>query len=211
MVKGQLIIITSPSGGGKGTLIAELMKLGDRLGYSVSYTTRPKRPGEIDGRDYSFISVEEFERRIGDGEFIEFAKVHGNYYGTSRSRVEAMIAEGVDVILEIDVQGAADVMKAVPGAVSIFILPPSFETLAKRLASRNTEGPEQLKLRLTNAFDEVARYDEFEYVVINDNVSDAVRRLESIVLGERQRRTRQTDAIQAILDSFDRSKLETER
>lgn len=211
MVKGQLIIITSPSGGGKGTLIAELMKLGDRLGYSVSYTTRPKRPGEIDGRDYSFISVEEFERRIGDGEFIEFAKVHGNYYGTSRSRVEAMIAEGVDVILEIDVQGAADVMKAVPGAVSIFILPPSFETLAKRLASRNTEGPEQLKLRLTNAFDEVARYDEFEYVVINDNVSDAVRRLESIVLGERQRRTRQTDAIQAILDSFDRSRLETER
>lgn len=210
-MKGQLIIITSPSGGGKGTLIAELMTLGDRLGYSVSYTTRPKRPGEIDGKDYSFISIEEFERRIGNGEFIEFAKVHGNYYGTSRPRVEAMIAEGVDVILEIDVQGAANVMKAVPGAVSIFILPPSFETLAKRLSSRNTEGPEQLKLRLTNAFDEVARYHEFEYVVINDNVSDAVRRLESIVLGERQRRTRQTDAIQAILDSFDRSKLETER
>lgn len=203
---GNLIIITSPSGGGKGTLISELMKRGVGIGYSVSYTTRPMRQGEADGTDYSFISVEEFEKRIADGEFLEYAKVHDNYYGTSKARVQRLIAEGVDVILEIDVQGAADVLKTLPDAVSIFILPPSFEALAQRLRARNTEKPEQLRLRLRNSFDEVRRFDEFEYVVINDNIADAVRRLESIIVGERQRRTRQTEAIKDILDSFDTSK-----
>lgn len=205
-MKGNLIIITSPSGGGKGTLIAELMKRGVGIGYSVSYTTRPKRHNEVEGKDYSFISVEEFERRIGNDEFLEYATVHGSYYGTSRTRVESLIAEGVDVILEIDVQGAADVLKKLPDAVSIFILPPSFQELSQRLRSRNTENPEQLKVRLRNSFDEVRRYDEFEYVVINDNIADAVRRLESVILGERQRRTRQTGHIQDILDSFEASK-----
>lgn len=203
---GNLIIITSPSGGGKGTLITELMKRGVGIGYSVSYTTREMRPGEADGTDYSFISAEEFEKRIADGEFLEYAKVHDNYYGTSKTRVQRLIAEGVDVILEIDVQGAADVLKTLPDAVSIFILPPSFEALAQRLRARNTEKPEQLKLRLRNSFEEVRRFDEFEYVVINDNIADAVRRLESIIVGERQRRTRQTEAIKDILDSFDTSK-----
>lgn len=205
-MKGNLIIITSPSGGGKGTLISELMKRGVGIGYSVSYTTREMRSGEANGQDYSFITDGEFEKLIAAGEFLEYAKVHGNYYGTSRSRVEALISEGVDVILEIDVQGAADVLAKLPDAVSIFILPPSFEALAQRLRSRNTEKPEQLKLRLKNSFDEVKRNSEFEYVVINDSVADAVRRLESIIVGERQRRTRQTDAIKDILDSFDASK-----
>ncbi len=205
-MKGNLIIITSPSGGGKGTLITELMKRGVGIGYSVSYTTREMRAGEANGTDYSFITDEEFEKLIAADEFLEYAKVHGNYYGTSRSRVEALINEGVDVILEIDVQGAADVLAKLPAAVSIFILPPSFEALAQRLRSRNTEKPEQLALRLRNSFDEVKRYSEFEYVVINDSVADAVRRLESIIVGERQRRTRQTDAIKDILDSFDTSK-----
>ncbi len=205
-MKGNLIIISSPSGGGKGTLIMELMKRGVGIGYSISYTTRPERPGETDGKDYSFITADEFERRIAGGEFLEYAKVHGNYYGTSRARVEALISEGVDVILEIDVQGAADVLAKLPEAVSIFIMPPSFDALAQRLRSRNTEDPDQLALRLRNSFDEVKRYSEFEYVVINDNIADAVRRLESIIVGERQRRTRQTEAIQDILYSFDTSK-----
>lgn len=205
-MKGNLIIITSPSGGGKGTLIAELMKRGVGIGYSISYTTRPMRQNEVEGKDYSFISVEEFERRIADNEFLEYATVHGNYYGTSRTRVESQIAEGVDVILEIDVQGAADVLKKLPDAVSIFILPPSFQELEQRLRSRNTEDPEQLAVRLRNSFDEVRRNDEFEYVVINDNIADAVRRLESVILGERQRRTRQAAHIQDILDSFEASK-----
>lgn len=205
-MKGNLIIITSPSGGGKGTLIAELMKRGVGIGYSVSYTTRPMRPNEIEGKDYSFIGVEEFERRMANDEFLEFATVHGNYYGTSRVRVESLIAEGVDVILEIDVQGAADVLKKLPDAVSIFILPPSFQELEQRLRSRKTEDPEQLAVRLRNSFEEVRRYDEFEFVVINDNIADAVRRLESIILGERQRRTRQLVQIRDILSNFEASK-----
>mgnify|MGYP001458662884 FL=1 len=205
-MKGNLIIITSPSGGGKGTLIAELMKRGVGIGYSVSYTTRPMRPNEIEGKDYSFIGVEEFERRMANDEFLEFATVHGNYYGTSRVRVESLIAEGVDVILEIDVQGAADVLKKLPDAVSIFILPPSFQELEQRLRSRKTEDPEQLAIRLRNSFEEVRRYDEFEFVVINDNIADAVRRLESIILGERQRRTRQLVQIRDILGNFEVSK-----
>ena len=205
-MKGNLIIITSPSGGGKGTLIAELMKRGVGIGYSVSYTTRPMRSNEAEGKDYSFISVEEFERRIGNDEFLEYATVHGQYYGTSRARVQSLIAEGVDVILEIDVQGAADVLKKLPDAVSIFILPPSFQELEQRLRARNTEDPDQLTVRLRNSFDEVQRYNEFEYVVINDNIADAVRRLESVILGERQRRTRQTVQIQDILDNFEVSK-----
>lgn len=205
-MKGNLIIITSPSGGGKGTLITELMKRGVGIGYSVSFTTRPKRPGEVEGTDYSFVSGVEFEERIAAGEFLEYARVHENYYGTSRARVESMIGEGVDVILEIDVQGAANVMEKLPDAVSIFILPPSFEALAERLRSRKTENPEQLAVRLRNSFEEVPRYSEFEYVVINDNIADAVRRLESIILGDRQRRARQIGAIEGILDSFDTAK-----
>ncbi|MGD9564272.1 MAG: guanylate kinase [Pyrinomonadaceae bacterium] len=205
-MKGNLIIITSPSGGGKGTLIAELMKRGVGIGYSVSYTTRPMRVNEVEGKDYSFISVEEFERRISNDEFLEYATVHGNYYGTSRARVESLVDEGVDVILEIDVQGAADVLKKLPEAVSIFILPPSFQELEQRLRSRKTEDREQLETRLRNSFEEVRRYNEFEFVVINDNIADAVRRLESVILGERQRRTRQTVHIRDILNNFEASK-----
>lgn len=204
---GNLIIITSPSGGGKGTLIAELLKRGTQLGYSVSYTTRPIRPNESDGVEYSFVSIETFENMIDADEFLEFAKVHNNYYGTSRKRIDSLIENGVDVILEIDVQGAANILAKVPDAISIFILPPSFEDLKNRLSSRNTENSEQLELRLRNAFDEVERYVEFEYLVVNDNVPDAVNRLHTIILGERQRRTRQMDLIRDILNSFDRSKL----
>ncbi len=203
---GSLVIITSPSGGGKGTLIAELMKSGLGLAYSVSFTTRPKRAGEQDGKEYSFVSEAEFERLIDEGEFLEHARVHGNYYGTSRSRVEALVGEGIDVILEIDVQGAESVMKTRPDSISIFIMPPSFEALAERLSARKTESSEGLKLRLKNSFDEISRVNLFDYVVINDRIEDAVKRLASVILGERQRQTRQLDSIHAILDSFEASK-----
>ncbi|HMQ03898.1 MAG TPA: guanylate kinase [Pyrinomonadaceae bacterium] len=203
---GSLIIITSPSGGGKGTLIAELMKTGIGVAYSVSYTTRPRRQAEEDGREYTFISVPEFERLIKEDEFLEYARVHDNYYGTSRSRVDTLVRGGEDVILEIDVQGAENVLKIRPDAVSIFILPPSFEALADRLRARNTETQSQLELRLRNSLYEVIRYTEFTYVVVNDNVADAVGKLEAIILAERQRRTRQDDAIRVILDSFEASK-----
>jgi guanylate kinase len=205
-MKGSLIIISSPSGGGKGTLILELMGMGIGIGYSISFTTREKRSGEAEGRDYFFISRKEFETRIAAGEFLEYAEVHGNYYGTSKTFVEALIRDGKDVILEIDVQGAAWVLTRAPDAVSIFIMPPSFEDLTHRLTARATETPEQLSLRLRNSFDEVMGYTNFEYVVVNDDIPIAARRLESIILAERQKRIRQTEAIKDILDSFDVSK-----
>ena len=206
-MNGSLVIITSPSGGGKGTIIKEILKSLPDLEYSVSLTTRAPRVGEVDGRDYMFVTVEEFNAFRDQGGFLEYAEVHGNYYGTSRARIAEQTAAGKDVILEIDVQGATEVLSKAPDTVSIFILPPSYEALAGRLRSRNTESPDQLALRLRNSIIEVSRYSEFEYLVINDNLTDAVDRVRSVILGERQRRTRQTEAIHAILDSFDSSKI----
>src|SRR6187549_236086 len=168
-MNGNLVIITSPSGGGKGTIIKEILKSVPELEYSVSLTTRAPRLGEVDGRDYRFVTVEEFNMFRDRGGFLEYAEVHGNYYGTSREQISEQTAAGNDVILEIDVQGAAEVLAKAPHAVSIFILPPSYEALAERLRSRNTESPDQLALRLRNSVMEVSRYSEFEYLVINDN------------------------------------------
>jgi guanylate kinase len=205
-MKGNLIIISSPSGGGKGTLIKEILRSVPDIGYSVSLTTRPQRQGEEDGRDYFFVSKSEFETFRDEGGFLEFAEVHGNYYGTSLAQTEKMTSEGKDVILEIDVQGASLVLDKLPTAVSIFIMPPSFEALTNRLTARATESAEELSLRLKNSFSEVMGYSKFEYVVINDEVAAASHRLESIILAERHKRVRQTEAIQGILDSFEASK-----
>jgi len=205
-MKGRLIIISSPSGGGKGTLIKEILESVPDLGYSVSFTTRAPRFGEEEGRHYHFVSKAEFEEEINAGGFLEYAEVHGNYYGTSLSQAERMTAEGKDVVLEIDVQGADWVRKRVPDVLSIFILPPSFEVLKARLVSRGTEDPADLELRLKNARSEVMEYTKFEYVLINDEIFTAARRLGAIILAERQRRDRQTEAIYDILNSFDVSK-----
>lgn len=203
---GNLIIISSPSGGGKGTLIRELLASVPDIGYSVSLTTRSRRSGEVDGRDYHFVSLGEFESFRKAGKFLEYAEVHGNFYGTSREQTEKMTTDGKDVILEIDVQGAVSVLATMPAAVSIFILPPSFEALTSRLTARATETTDQLALRLRNSFGEVMQYTEFEYVVVNDEVSAAAGRLRSIVLAERQKRIRQSAVIKDILSSFDKSK-----
>jgi guanylate kinase len=205
-VKGNLIIISSPSGGGKGTLIREILRSTPDIGYSVSYTTRAMRPGEVHKQDYYFISREEFNRHAADGELLEYAEVHGNFYGTHRAVVEKMIAEGRDVILEIDVQGAGLVMQKMPEAVSIFILPPNFDVLKDRLTARATETPEELALRLRNSVEEIRQFTMFEYVVVNDEIAAATERLCSVILGERQKRARQTGAIECILNSFDVSK-----
>ena len=206
-MKGNLIIISSPSGGGKGTLIKEILTTLPNIGYSISYTTRGKRPGEENGREYFFVSQIDFERRIAAGDFLEYAQVHGNWYGTSRSFVEALIAEGKDVILEIDVQGAGWVRRKMPDAIGIFILPPSFEVLRARLTARATEGMDALALRLLNSVEEVKEFSRFGYVVVNDDIASASRRLEAIILAERQRADRQMPLIKDILDSFDKSKL----
>lgn len=208
-MKGNLIIISAPSGGGKGTLIKEIMKNVPQIGYSVSYTTRSIREGEENGRHYYFVSREKFQELIESGEFLEYAEVHGNFYGTSIKQIKGETNLGRDIILEIDVQGAENVRKKMPESVSIFILPPSFEVLKARLTARATEKQEDLELRLDNSFGEVKRYTEFEYIVINDNVERAAGDLERIILSERLRRIRQMRQIQAILDSFDVSNIET--
>ncbi len=202
-MKGNLIIISSPSGGGKGTLIKEILKIVPEIGYSVSFTTRNMREGEQNGRDYFFVSKEEFLNFISEGEFLEFAEVHGNFYGTSIKQVQSELEIGRDIILEIDVQGAHSIIEKMQDAVSIFILPPSFEILQRRLTNRATENEKELQIRLNNSFAEVSRYKEFEYIVINGEIEKAVRDLEVIILAERLKRIRQTTAIQGILDSFD--------
>ncbi len=203
---GNLIIISSPSGGGKGTLIKEVLKNVPHIGYSVSFTTREMRGGEINGRDYFFVSRAEFETLIEEGALLEFAEVHGNFYGTSLKQIKAEIEAGHDVILEIDVQGAAHVREKIPEAVSIFILPPSFAVLAARLTARATEKAADLDLRLKNSFGEVKRFSEFEFVVVNDDVARATGDLQTIILADRLRRVRQSKVIKGILSSFETSK-----
>lgn len=207
MTKGNLIIISSPSGGGKGTLIKEVLGTVPHVGYSVSHTTRFPRFGEEHGRDYLFASKAEFEEQIKSGGFLEYAEVHGNLYGTSLAQTEEMTSGGMDVILEIDVQGAKQVLDKVPEAVSIFILPPSFDVLKARLTARATEDAADLALRLKNSFDEVMQYTQFRYVIVNDDIRTAADKLTSIILAERQSRDRQSEAIKVILDSFEESKL----
>jgi len=204
-MKGNLFIVSSPSGGGKGTLIKEVLKSVPNVGYSISYTTRKKRDGEEHGKDYFFVDPNEFENLIKKGEFLEYAAVHNNLYGTSASQVDKEIAEGNDIILEIDVQGAKIVNEKVPNAIGIFILPPSYETLSIRLAERNTEDDESLRMRLNNAKQEVKSFDRFDYIVINEEIGKAAADLARIFLSERLRRDRQTGTIHDILMSFDNS------
>ncbi len=207
-MKGNLIIISSPSGGGKGTLIKEVLKIVPDIGYSVSFTTRKMRGTEENGRDYFFVGKAQFEELIRKDEFLEFAEVHGNFYGTSMSFAKAEIDSGRDVVLEIDVQGAESVRKKFPEAVSIFILPPSFEVLQKRLTARATEKKVDLDLRLKNSFREVKCFEEFEYIVVNNEVTKATNDLKLIILADRLKRIRQSNSIKAILDSFDASSAE---
>ena len=200
--RGRLIVVSSPSGGGKGTLIRRVLKEVSGLGYSVSYTTREARPGEVHGRHYFFVTPETFMEMVRSGEFLEWASVHGNLYGTARSQVERELAEGRDILLEIDVQGAESVRAQVEKAVSVFILPPSFETLSARLTARGSERPDDLTLRLKNARSEVERYVEFDYVVINDEVERAARQLAAIIQADRARRERQEYRARRVLATF---------
>lgn len=206
-MKGNLIIISSPSGGGKGTLVKEVRGILPDLGYSCSHTTRPQRFGEEEGREYFFISEDEFRQRIEAGDFLEYATVHGNLYGTSLTESRKVYNTGKDLIVEVDVQGALQIMERITDAsVSIFILPPSFEVLRARLTSRATEAQDELRIRLKNSFSEVMEYSKFDYVIVNQNLPVAARQLASIIMAERQSTDRQKSAIEGILDSFDASR-----
>ncbi|PYT01177.1 MAG: guanylate kinase [Acidobacteria bacterium] len=206
-MKGNLIIISSPSGGGKGTLIREVLEKVPHVGYSISHTTRSPRSGEESGKHYHFVSRAEFDAYRDQGGFLEYAEVHGNYYGTTLKQTERITESGSDVILEIDVQGAATVMEKMPEAVSIFIMPPSFEVLRARLTARATERMDDLELRLKNSLGEVMHFSNFGYVVVNDEITAASNKIATIILAERQRPHRQGELIKGILGSFERAKL----
>jgi guanylate kinase len=201
---GNLFIISSPSGGGKGTLIREVLRIVPNIGYSISFTTRKIRVGEEHGKHYFFVGREEFENLIERGEFLEYAEVHGNFYGTSKTQVEKMTNDGRDVILEIDVQGANSIRAKMPKAVSIFILPPSFEVLKTRLVLRQTESDEELAVRLRNSRGEVEDYKDFDYIIINDEVKKATNDLKTAILAERLRKDRQLEKIETILETFEK-------
>lgn len=176
----QVFVITGPSGVGKGTLIAKLRERHGGLGLSVSATTRAPRPGEVDGVSYHFLTPDEFERKVAAGEFVEHADYSGNRYGTLRSELERP-REGGGVVLEIELQGARQIRAALPSAQQIFIAPPSPETLRSRLVGRGTDSPEDIEQRLRVAEEELAARDEFEHVVINDDLERAVGELDEIV------------------------------
>lgn len=200
--RGMLVVVSSPSGGGKGTLIRRALKNVPNLGYSISFTTRAPREGEVHGLHYFFVSEQEFNSIREAGGFLEWAVVHGNLDGTSQAEVERERLAGHDIILEIDVQGAESVRRLAQDAVSVFILPPSFEILRDRLVGRGSERPDDLALRLRNSRSEVEHYREFQYVVINDDAERAAGLLASIIYAERARRERQEGIARRVLDSF---------
>ncbi len=201
-MKGNLIIVSAPSGAGKTTLVGEALKRDQRIKPSVSYTSRAPRNGEENEVHYNFVSREQFRAMVERGDFLEWAEVHGNFYGTSRRMVERLRGEGYDVILTIDVQGATQARQIFPDAIGVFILPPSFETLLGRLDARGANHSDDLKLRLRNAIDELAQYRNFDYLIINDDLNQATDELAAIILAERCRRERLAETAERIIRTF---------
>jgi guanylate kinase len=188
---GSLFVIVAPSGAGKTSLVRGLLQNEPDVRLSVSFTTRQPRPGERDGIDYRFIGVEEFERRCSEGEFLEWARVHDNLYGTSRAWIEAQMAKGQDIILEIDCQGAEQVKRLYPDAVGIFIAPPSIAELARRLRARAQDAESVIQRRIAAAQAELAQAERFEYVIINQDFGIALEQLRAVVRAARLRYSRQ--------------------
>ncbi|MGH8400843.1 MAG: guanylate kinase [Gammaproteobacteria bacterium] len=184
--RGHLYLVTAPSGAGKTSLVKELVREHPGLRFSISYTTREKRPNETEGHDYHFVEKDQFERMVTAGEFLEHAQVFDNYYGTARRTVETSLDAGQDVLLEIDWQGAQQVRKAMPEAVSIFILPPSRAELERRLRSRGTDAEQVISRRLRDAATDMSHWPEFDYVVVNDEFSHALAALNAILAGQGQ-------------------------
>lgn len=197
-----VFIISAPSGSGKSTLVQRLLAEVPGLRFSVSYTTRKPRGAECDGKDYHFISREEFEERLNRDEFLEYADVFGNYYGTHRSVLTQAADSGEDVVLDIDVQGARQLKDKLRDAVTIFVLAPSRQVLEQRLRARSEDPDWVIERRLRDAASEIRKYDSYDYVVINDDLSRSANSLAAIVAAERVRRTRIEDEIRPILETF---------
>jgi len=204
--RGELFVLSAPSGTGKTTLIRSLLDGGlERFGelyFSVSHTTRPPRPGEVDGRDYHFVDAEAFRQMIVSDRFLEWAEVHRNYYGTSYDEVLPRLEAGMDVIMDIDVQGAERVLKSHPESHSIFIMPPSYADLQRRLAQRGLDDLDEVARRLAVSVWEIKRYNQYQYVIINDDLERAADVLAAIILEKRHRLSRIGDRAEQVLNSF---------
>ena len=199
---GNLFIVAAPSGAGKTTLVRHLLESDKQIGVSISHTTRRPRPGEENGREYHFVDVPSFLERIGHGEFLEWAEVHGNYYGTSKRWIEDEMLAERDVLLEIDWQGAQQVRKVFPQAIGIFVLPPSMAILHERLSGRGTDSEDVIARRIAAARDEMRHVDEFDYVIINDTLQQAVGDLQAIVRTARLRYANQRQRHAALFPSL---------
>ena len=189
-MKPFLVVLSSPSGGGKTTIARRLVSRRADLGYSVSGTTRAPRPGELDGEAYHFMSREDFSRRRDRGDFLEWAEYGSNLYGTLRSEIERIFASGRHAVLDIDLEGARQLRASAPGSVHVFVLPPSASALAERLVARTTETAEAMRRRLQRAAEEIEAAGEYDYVVVNDNLEHAVQQVESIIEAEARRTSR---------------------
>ena len=187
---GVLFVVTGSSGSGKTTLVKDALNVIPDTGFSVSATTRPARPGERDGEDYHFVTPEDFESRVASAGFLEWAEVYGNRYGTLRAPVERAVSSGQSIVLDIDVQGADQVRNAWNGCVSIFVLPPSFDALAARLRARGTDSNEVVERRIAEAHVQISRCDEFDYLLVNDDLAAAKDQFQAILVAEMLKRSR---------------------
>ena len=185
MSKGKLLVLSGPSGVGKGTVLGELMKRRSDMCFSVSATTRQPREGEVDGVNYFFVTKERFEEMIRNNELLEYAQFVSNFYGTPRAYVEQQLERGMNVILDIEVQGARNIVNMIPDAVSVYMIPPSYEELEKRLRGRGTETEEQIQGRLQTAINEARAADFYRYIIVNDNLETAVNELDAIMTAEK--------------------------
>lgn len=201
-MSGSLFVVSAPSGAGKTSLVHALLNINPQIDLSVSYTTRAARPGEQDGKDYHFVTRETFIAMTARGEFMESAEVYGNLYGTSQTWISQETGKGRDILLEIDWQGAAQVRRLFPGCISIFILPPSLEALELRLKSRGKDSAEVIAKRMSAVRDDVAHISEFDYVIINDNLNEALRELNAVVLSARLRNAAQSSRHQALINQL---------
>jgi guanylate kinase len=202
VVRGSVVVISAPSGAGKSTLIRHLLGAFPDLRFSVSYTTRTPREGEEHGRDYFFVSRKVFEGMIARHEFVEWADVYGHLYGTARKQLRAAQEAGRDILLDIDVQGHRQVRERLPEAISVFILPPSFRELSRRLRDRHSDAPDSIKRRLATAREEISHWTEYDYLVVNDSLANAIQVLRGIVQAARFRRLNQEGRIRKIVKTF---------
>jgi guanylate kinase len=198
-VEGTLFMVAAPSGAGKSTLVNALLEREPAISLSISHTTRPARPGELYGRHYYFVERSEFEREVAEGVFLEHAEVHGNLYGTSRTMVQELLAQGRDVLLEIDWQGAEQIRCSKPDCVSVFILPPSRAELERRLRGRGSDSAEVIERRLRNSRGEIAHAHQFDYVLVNDAFENALADLQAIVRAVRLRGALQWQRHEALI------------